>query len=234
MLLAVAGGERAVIWTENFASGQLDPSRWQPTADGDFRESDVSVVAGADGDSTFRLGVSADTQGTRDDTVKFVGVRAVSPIPLEGKIRISVVLDWNKQSNGSYLTAAVVLCPYGTPGNPFTRSDWVKVEYVGVPPGTNARMVVGLKKGGHERTVYDEGWPETNRTGRAIGLQHLVIGFDDRYMQVWENDRLVYESKEKVADFNGAFLYLQMSSHSNYPRRTVYFSDIRVEEERDK
>jgi hypothetical protein len=230
LALAVASADRVVVWTEDFAGSHLDTNRWQTTSEGDFREWDVSVTPAAD---TFRLAISADTQGTRDDTVKFVGVRGKSPIRIERDVRVSVDLDWNKQSNGSYLSAAVVLCPYETSESPFKLSDWLKVEYVGVPPGTNARMVVGLKKRGQERTLHQEGWPETNRSGRPIGLQHLVIVFHGRSMQVWENDRLAYDAKERVADFESAFLYLQVSSHSNFRRRTILFGDIRVEEERN-
>jgi hypothetical protein len=231
--LAAASAKTITAWTENFAGGHLDPNRWQLTTDGDFREWDVSVAGVPAGAGAFRLGLSADTQGTRDDTVKFVGVRSISPIRLDGEVRVSVDLDWNKQSNGSYLSAAVVLSPYATSESPLKLADWFKVEYVGVPPGTNARMVIGLKSGGQERTLHNEGWPETNRAGRTIGLQHLVIVFHDQNVQVRENDQLVYDSKQRVADFNSAFLYLQMSSHSNYPRRTIYFGDIRVEEERN-
>ena len=232
--LAAASAKTVTVWTENFAGGRLDLNRWQLTTDGDFREWDVSVAAVPARAGAFRLGLSADTQRTRDDTAKFVGARRISPIRLDGEVRVSVDLDWNKQSNGSYLSAAVVLSPYATVESPLKLADWLKIEYVGVPPGTNARMVIGLRRGGQERTLYNEGWPETNRAGRTIGLQHLVIVLHDQNVQVLENDRLVYASKQRMADFGSAFLYLQMSSHSNYPRRTVYFGDIRVEEERNR
>jgi len=57
-------------------------------------------------------------------------------------------LDWNNQSNGCYLTASLYLCPTVTTGNPGNEKDWLKFEYVGVPPGRNARCVIATKIAG--------------------------------------------------------------------------------------
>ncbi len=216
------------VWAETFAHRSLDLSRWELTADGDFREWAVDVVDLPRGSGDFRLSLGADTRGTRDDTVKFFGVRGVPLIRLDEEVRISVDIDWNNQVNGSYLSAAVVLSPHATTKSPLKRPDWFKVEYVGVPPGKNARIVIGLKKEGREQTLYNEGWPEDNRAGRKIGLQQVGIVLHDQVLQVWENNKLLYDSKEKVLYFDAAYLYLQMSSHSNYPQRTIYFDNIRV------
>ncbi len=229
LLMAFAAVSTDVLagWTETFAHRSLDRSRWELTADGDFREWAVNVVEpGGSGD--FRLSLGADTRGTRDDTVKFFGVRGVPLIRLDKEARIAVDIDWNNQVNGSYLSAAVVLSPHETTKSPFKLPDWLKVAYVGVPPGKNARMIIGLKKEGREQTLYNEGWPEDNRAGRKIGLQQVAIVLHDQVLQVWENDELLYDSKAKVLCFDAAYLYLQMSSHSNYPQRTIYFDNIRV------
>ena len=48
-LLAAAQGAAAGAWREDFASGRLDPQRWQRTLDGDFRTHAAEVVAGEAG-----------------------------------------------------------------------------------------------------------------------------------------------------------------------------------------
>jgi hypothetical protein len=224
--------ERVTVWTETFSDGRLDPRRWVVTSAGDFRARYVDVEEMQPGAAGSRLRLAADTVATRDDTVKSLGVRSVPLIQLTGEVRVGVELDWNKQRNGSYLTVSVGLSRYATVTNPFHERDWVKVEYVGVPPGQNARMVVVVCRQGQERTVYNEGWPERNRAGRPIQRQRIVLVFRDRTLQILENDERVYESQEPVLDADAAYLYLQMSTHSNYPLRTVYFDDVRVEEER--
>lgn len=49
-------------------------------------------------------------------------------------------------------------------------------------------------------------------------------------IQIFENDILVYKSEQSVLPFSSAFLYLQMSSHSNYRPREIFFDDILVRE----
>jgi hypothetical protein len=229
LLVVVAPVGQAAIWTDTFSGPSLDPARWQVTVDGDFRERSIQVAGPPQGSGGGRLGVRADTRGTGDETVKVLGVRSVPSIALDREVKISVDLDWNAQSNGSYLSAGVVLSPHATSQSPFKASDWLKVEYVGVPPGRNARMVVSVRRAGQERTLFTEGWPERGREGRPIGLQRLAIVCRDGAVEIWENDTLRYSSKEKLAAFDAAYLYLQMSSHSNYPARTVYFDNVRVE-----
>jgi hypothetical protein len=228
-------------WVEDFRSGRLDPARWERTHDGDFREWSVEVVdsirrRGASSDPAvsplspiYRLRLRADTRGTRDDTVKFLGARAVPPIPLQEGREIVVQLDWGNQSNGSYLTAAVVLSPHVTSGNPLTTDDWLSVTYVGVPPGRNGRLVVAVKSAGRERTVETEGWPDNGRQGRPLGIQVVRLGVRNRAVEVWEGDRRVLTAARDTLAFDTAYLYLQMSSHSNYPPRSIYFDTVRID-----
>jgi hypothetical protein len=231
LMSSATSAERVSVWSDTFDDSRLDPGRWTVTADGDFGAKVVDVEQVTPGRSG-RLRLGAETLNTRDETIKILGVRSIPAIQLAGEVRISVDLDWNKQTNGSYLSAAIVLSPHATSTNPFALPDWLKIEYVGVPPGQNARMVVAVKRQGQERTLHNEGWPNRNRAGRRVALQHLVIVVRDQGLQVFENDRLVYQSEGKVVDPRAAHLYLQMSSHSNYPRRTVYFDDVHVDEER--
>jgi len=109
--------------------------------------------------------------------VKHLGARFTQPIPLREGREIAVQLDWADQANGSYLTAAVVLSPHATQGNPLDTPDWLKVAYVGVPPGRNARMLVELRAHGRDDSVETEGWPETRREGRRIGVQEINSDF---------------------------------------------------------
>jgi len=216
-------------WTETFAGGDLERARWQVIADGDFRERAVDVVAVARGGPPgFRLRIRADTRGTADDTVKALGVRSVQPIALEGRTRVAVTLDWNDQANGSYLTAGLVLSPHVTARNPLATPDWLRIEYVGVPPGRNARLVVAVRGHGQQRTLYTEGWPDANRAGRRIGRQEVAVVVSARAFEVLENGRRVYGSPAPALSFDVAHLYVQMSSHSNFPAREVYVDGIEV------
>ena len=216
-------------WSETFDEGALDPTRWIATLDGDFREHAVDVVDISPlGAHDFRLRLRADTRGTRDDTVKFLGARTVPAFPMAEGTRIAVTVDWNGQANGSYLTAAVILTPEATRGNPLRGRDWFKVEYVGVPPGQNARLIVGQRVEGRERTLYDEGWPETNRSGRRIGVQELLLVLRRSSFEVWENGARLFEARDTSLGFESAHLHLQLSSHSNYPPREILFDDFRL------
>jgi len=197
----------------------LDESRWARTSEGDFEE---AVVDGAG----ERLRLRAATRGTQDGTVKFLGVRSVRPFPVGIDSRIRARLDWNKQSNGSYLSGAIIVCPGKTAANPLSEEDWVKVEIVGVPPGQTARLQVVCRTKGREQYLYTEGWPEANRAGRSISLEEIEIRIDRGTVTVLEQRAVVFETKEKVVAFESAYLYLQLSTHSNYPAREIYFEGI--------
>jgi len=80
--------------------------------------------------------------------------------------------DDGRHGNGCYLTAPLYLCPAVTTGNLGNEKDWLKFEYVGVPPGRNARGVIATKIAGVVMYTYTEGWPE-QRTGRHIAYQRM-------------------------------------------------------------
>ena len=140
---------------------------------------------------------------------------------------ISFDIDWNNQSNGCYLTASLYLCPTVTNGNPREKKNWLKFEYVGVPPGRNARCVIATKSDGKVKYLYTEGWPE-QRTGRHIGNQRIKIILDNKSLKIIENEKEIYCSPSHGLEFTSAYLYLQMSSHSNYPAREIYFDNVAV------
>ena len=145
--------------------------------------------------------------------------------------RTSFDLDWNNQSNGCYLTASLYLCPTVTNGNPRDENDWLKFEYVGVPPGRNARCVIASKSDGKVKYLYTEGWPE-QRTGRHIAHQRIKIILDakNKSLKIIENGKEIYSSQSHGLEFTSAYIYLQMSSHSNYHTRELYFDNVVIAE----
>jgi len=235
LLLAVAGcrtkaqdqpeaaGEptATAAFVETFDTAELNETRWKVTRENDFQESKVDLVDG-------RLRMRAATIGTDDKTVKFQGVRSAQPLSLRQPFELSFELDWNNQANGCYLTAGVFLCPTATDGNPADEKDWWKLEYVGVPPGKNARAWVSARRTGGERVLYDEGWPAKQRTGRKIGVQQVTIRWQGDELTVVENGKPLWQTDWKGFGFPTAHLYLQMSSHSNYPPREVFFDEVTV------
>jgi hypothetical protein len=220
--------DEVVTVRDNFSDGTLNPKLWQITREGDFKESIIDVY---DVDPTidvdFRLRLRANTIGTRDDTVKFHGVKSVEKVNFSEGKEISFDLDWNNQSNGCYLTAAVYLCPTVTNGNPGEEKDWLKFEYVGVPPGRNTRCVIATKSGGNVKYLYTEAWPE-QRSGRYIAYQRIKIILANKSLKIIENGKEIYSSPSHGVEFTPAYLYLQMSSHSNYPAREIYFDNVIV------
>jgi len=213
---------------DNFQEGRLDTSRWQRTQAGDFNEITVDVIDVDPGEGAdYRLRLRANTIGTRDDTVKFLGIRSVDRIGFAQGVKVSLDLDWNKQANGCYLTASVYLCPTITSSNPRDEADWFKIEYVGVPPGKNARSVVAKKVSGRLQYLDRDDWPQ-NRRGRAIANQHIDIFINGHGLRIQEKGRELYGVPSHKLSFNQAYLYLQMSSHSNYPSREIYFDNIIV------
>lgn len=218
------------VFFDDFETGRLDTTRWQRTQEGDFKEANVEVMDVELGDGVdYRLRVQANTMGTHDDTVKFLGVRSVEPIVFTPRAVVSFDLDWNQQTNGCYLTAAVYLCPTATSKNPRDEADWLKFEYVGVPPGKKARSVVARKTRGRVQYLHRDGWPE-DRQGRGIGNQHIDIMRDGNGFHILENGRQLYRTPSHDLHFDEVYIYLQMSSHSNYPSREVYFDNITISE----
>ena len=220
-----------VRFNENFREGVLNTQTWQITREGDFEESTVDVYdVDFTEDADYRLRLRANTIGTSDDTVKFHGVRSVQKVDFSEGVTISFDLDWNNQSNGCYLTASVYLCPNVTNGNPRDEYDWLKFEYIGVPPGKNARSVIATKINGQTRWLYTEGWP-ADRSGRKIADQHIRIALDDKSFKIMEEGAEICALPPHNLTFTSTYIYLQMSSHSNYPTREIYFDNVVVAED---
>jgi hypothetical protein len=126
-----------------------------------------------------------------------VRVRTRAPAVNGAHGRYSVEVDWS-HANGSNLSADVIVSPEATQGNPLAGRDWVRVAYVGVPPGRNARLLVAVRTAGVERTLYTDGWPDTNRHGRRIGRQRIEIRTGGARLEVLENGERVLEADIEV------------------------------------
>lgn len=226
-LLATAHGAAAGAWREAFVAGQLDPQRWLRTQDGDFRTQAVEIVSA---DLGYRLRLAADTRGTRDDTLKHLGVVSRCPLPIGPDTRLRVRIDWGPPANGSYLAGTIFLSPHATTGDPATTPDYLAVGYVGVPPGRNARLLVTARVHGQVRTLFADGWPDTNRGGRPVGQSQLEVTWRAAELEIRENGRVVHVGRAAEAPFAAAYVYLQMTSHSNYAERAIHFDDVLVME----
>jgi hypothetical protein len=190
----------------------------------------VDVSARPEDAGTGRLRLRCGTRGTDDKTVKSLGIVSRESLDLTGTKRLSLDFDWNNQANGCYLTGAVYLCPTLTQENPETEPQWVRIEYVGVPPGKNARLAVWMKDGSTPKWVYDEGWPKEQKEGRKITTPRLEVRFDGGEWVLSEDGRQIFESTGKwPVPFDKAHLYLQMTSHSNYPVRELFFDNVTFE-----
>ena len=118
------------------------------------------------------------------------------------------------------------ICPTVTDKTASGQPDWIKFEYVGVPPGKNARFQVLREIGGNLRSIYDGGWPQKDRGGRKIDKVHLRIAVSRAGLEVVENGRRLFSTKSPGLNFTKGYAYFEMSSHSNYPSRSIFFDNI--------
>lgn len=222
--------DKKIEFLDQFNDQKLNPEKWQITKQGDFKESIIDIIdvdPGEEGD--YRLRLRANTIGTRDDTVKYLGVRCLHKIEFKKTQKISLDLDWNNQKNGCYLTAAIYICPYITDGNPKDEKDWLRNEYIGVPPGKNGRCTIFTRTNNRLRGLYTENWPQKKR-GRPISYQKIDIVLDDKGFEILENGKNLYTVSRYDLNFDSGYLYLQMSSHTIYSAREIYFDNVRYQQ----
>jgi len=101
----LAGSTGLVRFQETFNAGFLDPKRWETIQEGDARQSIIDVVpVDPVKQDEYWLRLGMNTIGTRDDTVKSIGIRSIDMFSFHDSTEISFDLDWNNQSNGCYLT----------------------------------------------------------------------------------------------------------------------------------
>lgn len=237
LLLIVSCSEAApgspVVFQENFDEGVLDLSRWEITIDGDFSEAVVDVVDVDQSDATdHRLRLQANTLGT-SDPLKYVGIRSKNPIDFTSGKDILFDLDWNNQANGCYLTASFYLCPVVS-NNPRAEDNWLKFEYAGVPPGRNVRINIWEKVEGIVNPLFtdqgaqdDQGRPRGMPLGNASHTIGILLDTDS--LHVMQDDAGLLPLSQHNLNFTTGYMYLQMSSGTNYPSREVYFDNIVVQ-----
>lgn len=215
----------AFFWDDFAAKDPFACGKWVATRDGDFAEAVTDVVGG-------RLRIRVGTLGTRDDTVKHLGLRsAQAVVDLASPVEVAAEIDWNNQANGCYLQASLFLCPTSTDATAATERDWLRFEYVGVPPGKNARACLSRRQAGNLRFLYTEGWPQPDprdRIGRPIGRQSVRLRLDRQNIEIIENGKTLWGPEPHGCDFTQAFLYLDVCSHSNYPPRELFFDNVAV------
>ena len=224
--------ESPVVFQESFDQGGLDSNRWEIIMDGDFAEVVVDVYDADPGvDNDYRLRLQANTVGT-SDPLKFLGIRSRKEFDLSNGRAVSFDLDWNDQSNGCYLTASLYLCPVIS-DNPKNEGNWLKFEYTGVPPGRNVRINIWQKTDGVIEELLTD-WGPTDEQGRPIGKlleignQGIELLLEENNLQVFENNKEVLRRSDYELSFTTSYIYLQMSSGTNYPSRAVYFDNITV------
>jgi hypothetical protein len=210
------------ILEDDFSGDGLDGSLWVRTAHNDFQEEVVEVVGGL-------LHVGCSTIGTEDATVKRHGVRTREPVaPVAGGVRIEYTVDWNDPFNGCYMQAGAYVSPQAG-DNPEGLDDRLEFVYVGVPPGQTARGWVTLRQDGRHPTILmDENWPD-DRDGREIDVQRIAMELTPESLRIVENGERILAATDLELDWDQAYLYLQQMSHSNYPMRSVFFDDVRIE-----
>ena len=222
-LILLSGCKNKAEFREHFEKKTLDLKRWEITQKGNFKESKTDVVDG-------RLRLGANTLET-PSPMKFLGIRSKKKIDFTEKKTISFDLDWNKQSNGCYLSAAVYVCPAKTETNPKDEKNWLKFEYVGVPPGRNVRTNIWARVNGALRQLSTD-WGPRNSKGKPLGKpidnQQIRIVLDSNNLQIFENDKEIYPQSPHRLNFTSGYLYLQMSSGTNYSFREVYFDNVIV------
>lgn len=213
----------AVLLEERFDA--LDPARWEVVRVHDAKTDKVATDGG-------RLVLAANTLGTDDATVKLRGVRtkaAFAAAPGRG-LRVGLVLDWNGQANGCYLTAGVALVPEGAGPDPRALPDALAFELVGVPPGKNVRPSLWRRQAGGLRPLFTDGWPQPrpeDRVGRPPRRARWALEVEGERVRLREDDRVVHEGPGGLAGPVHVVVFL--TSHSNYPERTVLVDDVRVE-----
>ena len=237
--VTLAAPEPAVLLRDDFTGGALAPT-WEPVRVHDTR---ADTIAARDG----QLVLGLDTLEADDATVKLRGVRSQRVFTLGAgeRLRVCATLDWNEQVNGSYLTAGLALLPEPAVddapaepaplGLPHAAPEALAFEFVGVPPGRNARPFLWRRQAAGLRPLYTEGWPQPrreDRVGRPVGRVQLELEVRAETVVLREDGR---ERFRGPGGLSGRLrLWLFVTGHSNYPPRSVVFDDVRVEKDRDE
>lgn len=164
-----------------------------------------------------RIDLALQTIGIPPRPLAVVGVR--TDRVLEGPLDFAYTLGWPAEQNASYLDAAVYLTPHRTAGDPALLDDWVRVSFVGIPPGDAWRRQVTERRAGRLKYLDREGWP-AKRIARRKPVS-VTIRWRDGVLEVVEAGRP--NARMQSSKWPRTYVYLTLTGHSNYPRRTVHF-----------
>ncbi len=201
------------------AKRSFDRDSWISFRVGDFRQSAIEI------DKTLRL--AADTRGTPPGTWKHLGVRSAAPIPLREGTFLSISVEWPENSDTSSMSASIVLSPYAIPGDPRTSSEWIDVSSIGTGLAAG-RLVVTSDVDGVSLTHFSEETPRVDFAGRPASRQDVRITVSNRTIQIEEDGWKLTETGPPALPSDQCFLYLMLSSDSNFPLREVQFSELKI------
>lgn len=214
-------------YVEEFSAEVLDPQRWQATRLNDFQEARWDLQPDPEEPGDGRLRLRAATLNTRDATVKHMGVVLTRPLDLRSPVDVQVDLDWAHQRNGSYLALAAYLAPAFDRTSVTQTPDWLGVRVVGEPPGQTARLEVMRRSHGNLAALERFGWPGT-KPGRDMGRVRLELHLDGRAARLNVDGKERFSTPDAGHRYEQAFLYLELTSHSNYPGRDVFVDRVAI------
>ncbi len=224
-----------IIWND-FKNEKFPDSTWTKISDGDFKSSDITVIKSdlSKNNKDYKLRFRVNTLDTNDE-VKYLGIRSNKPIKFDGSKTnsISFDFDWNNQANGSYLSFYVYICPEETI-NPKKSTDWIALEYAGVPPGKNLRTSIWQKQDNILNTLFMD-WGERNQDNKPIGrpigntIHKIIFIFDADSIKLLEDGKELFTADTVEINHNNPyFLYFQLASGTNYPDREIFIDNIAV------
>jgi len=226
LITGCAGVKKTGNFSDDFSKNNIDADKWKIIKDGDFKNVAIDILNPGE-----KLRLKADTINTNSST-KYLGIKSIETIDLSGKRTISFDFEWNNQFNGSYLSGAIYLCPTDT-NNPKKESNWLAMEYTGVPPGKNVRINVWSKVNNSLKEIYTD-WGKKDKKGKAQGItfgdkpHNMKIIVEQDTITVIENNKELVKFNKELFNSNSAFIYIQMSTGTNYPSREIYFDNISV------
>ncbi len=214
---------------DSFDAATVDAAVWTTLRQGDFKVARTDIVdVGTLDKPDRRLRLAANTLGTDDSTVKYLGVRTTKGFDFRRGGRFAVNIDWNDQKNSAYLTAALYLVPTSVDDDPAEARDWFRWEFIGVPQDNLVRGAVTSRSAGNRRWLERFGWPKIRR-GRPVGNHRIEILIDSADVVILEQGREVFRKQNHGLKFTKAALALVISAHSNYYERTILFDDVVIE-----
>ncbi len=230
----ISATEMSKNWKDSFEIDQINSVFETFYSHQDLLKSNSKILP-----SNQKLQISLQTIQLPPESVYLIGLKTKQSKSFflenekqEKKInphQLGFTLDWNQQFNGSYLSAGLIITQSSQIPSFQSLSDYIAIEYIGVPPGKNGRLQISEKHAGNLKIVYDEGWPQLQREGKLLGIQKILAQYSSQGLEIKENDNIVLHSHHTALFEQSVFFYFFVQSHNNYYERTVFFDDIFVQ-----